>query len=73
MLKPLREEQADMRARWSDPSYQWANDSDLRRKFDAYRKPAVPNEVQQTGTNAAQPHGSGCSKAETQGTKEGEK
>jgi hypothetical protein len=33
MLKPLGEEQADMRARWSDPSYRWANDSELRRRY----------------------------------------
>jgi hypothetical protein len=38
LSKPLREEQADMRSRWSDPSYQWANDSDLRRKYNARRK-----------------------------------
>ena len=37
LSKPLGEEQADMRTRWSDPSYQWANDSNLRRKFDAIR------------------------------------
>ena len=35
MLKPLREEQADMKARWSDPAYRWANDSNLRRQFHA--------------------------------------
>lgn len=33
MLKPLREEQADMRLRWSDPSYRWANDSELRKRY----------------------------------------
>lgn len=31
--KPLREEQADMKSRWSDPSYRWANDSALRRRY----------------------------------------
>lgn len=33
MLKPLKEEQAAMKSRWSDPAYQWANDSALRRKI----------------------------------------
>jgi hypothetical protein len=33
LKKPLREEQADMKLRWSDPSYQWANDSNLRRRY----------------------------------------
>ena len=42
LSKPLREEQADMRSRWSDPAYQWANDSNLRRKLDARRHVAVP-------------------------------
>jgi hypothetical protein len=38
MLKPLREEQADMKARWSDPAYRWANDSNLRRKLCGTKK-----------------------------------
>jgi hypothetical protein len=54
MLKPLREEQADMRKRWSDPSYQWANDSALRRKFDRRHQPEVPSSVQSTGREVAQ-------------------
>jgi hypothetical protein len=53
MLKPLREEQADMRKRWSDPSYQWANDSALRRKFDRHQ-PKVPSSVQSTGREVEQ-------------------
>jgi hypothetical protein len=37
LSKPLGEEQADMQARWSDPAYRWANDSNLRRKLNAIR------------------------------------
>lgn len=33
LKKPLKEEQADMQARWSDPSYRWANDSALRNRY----------------------------------------
>ena len=33
MNKPLKQEQADMRARWSDPAYRWANDPELRKRF----------------------------------------
>ena len=69
LSKPLREEQADMRSRWSDPAYQWANDSNLRRKLDARRNVAVPNEVHQTGHNVEQPLRSGSTKAETKGDK----
>jgi hypothetical protein len=47
MLKPLREEQADMKARWSDPSYRWANDSNLRRQFHADTLQAPRHEVEQ--------------------------
>ena len=65
MLKPLKEEQADMRLRWADPSYQWANDSDLRRKYNARRQLAVPNEVHQSGHNVAQPHSSSSEETET--------
>ena len=68
LSKPLREEQADMRSRWSDPSYQWANDSDLRRKFDAYSKcVAVPNAVHQTGHNVDTALHSGSKETETKG------
>ncbi len=59
MLKPLREEQDDMKARWSDPAYRWANDSNLRRKFDAHRE----------STNVEQPHGSGSTETESKGAK----
>ena len=69
LSKPLREEQADMRSRWSDPSYQWANDSNLRRKLDARRHVAVPNAVHQTGHNVEQPLRSSGTKAETKGDK----
>lgn len=34
LFKPLKEEQADMRARWSDPAYRWANDRSLREKVE---------------------------------------
>ena len=54
MLKPLREEQADMKARWSDPAYQWANDSALRRKFDRRHQQEVPSSVQSTGREVEQ-------------------
>lgn len=34
MLKnPLKEEQAAMKTRWSDPAYRWGNDSALRRRY----------------------------------------
>jgi hypothetical protein len=49
MLKPLREEQADMKARWSDPAYRWANDSNLRRQFHAERQPTFHQGTQDTG------------------------
>lgn len=49
MLKPLREEQADMRSRWSDPAYRWANDSNLRRKFDGHKQ-TLSESVQSTGS-----------------------
>ena len=48
MQKPLREEQAEMRARWSDPAYRWANDSNLRRKFDGHQQ-ALHQSTQGTG------------------------
>jgi hypothetical protein len=34
MLKPLKDEQADMRLRWLDPAYRWQNDSALRKKLE---------------------------------------
>jgi hypothetical protein len=68
LSKPLREEQADMRSRWSDPSYQWANDSDLRRKYNARRKcVAVPNTVYETGHDMGQSHGSSGTETESKG------
>jgi len=33
MQKSLEEEQADMRSRWADPIYRWANDSELRKRY----------------------------------------
>ena len=70
LSKPLREEQADMKARWSDPSYRWANDSNLRRKFDAYRKvAAVPDTVHQTGHTVDTALHSGSTEAEVKGDK----
>lgn len=61
MLKTLREEQADMRARWSDPSYRWANDSDLRRskqgrprgESSTEYQPALPSSVPRTSGEVA--------------------
>ena len=46
MLKrPLREEQAAMRKRWSVPEYSWANDSSIRRKYDRRYKLPLPASV----------------------------
>ena len=71
LSKPLGEEQADMRTRWSDPSYQWANDSNLRRKFDARRKVvAVPDTVHQTGHIVDAALHSGSTETENKGDKE---
>jgi hypothetical protein len=64
MLKPLREEQVDMRARWSDPAYRWANDSELRRSKQgrprateheetAERQPTLPSSLPHSGGKAA--------------------
>lgn len=39
MIKPLREEQADMKARWSDPLYRWTHDSALRKRIEGTTKP----------------------------------
>jgi hypothetical protein len=70
LSKPLREEQADMRSRWSDPSYQWANDSDLRRKYNARRKcVAVPNAVHQAGHIVGTALHSGSKETEVKGDK----
>jgi hypothetical protein len=74
LSKPLREEQTDMQARWSDPAYRWANDSNLRRKFDATRSPRRTH----TGPEALPPSGhivdtalhSGSAKTESKGDKE---
>lgn len=63
MLKPLREEQADMRQRWSDPSYRWIHDSALRRKLDRNQS-TLPSSVPSTGCEAEQ----GTQK-ESEGTK----
>ena len=60
MLKPLREEQADMKARWSDPAYRWSNDSNLRRQFHADTLQAPRHEVEQ-------PHSGGSEEIETKG------
>jgi hypothetical protein len=68
MLKPLKDEQADMRLRWLDPAYRWQNDSNLRRKFDARRKcVAVPNAVHQTGHNVDTALHNGSTEAEAKG------
>jgi hypothetical protein len=67
LSKPLREEQADMRSRWSDPSYQWANDSDLRRKYNARRN--VPNAVHQAGHIVGTALHSGSKETEVKGDK----
>lgn len=53
--KPLKEEQADMKTRWSDPSYQWANDSNLRRKFDRHQQ-GIPQSVQGSGCEVKPEH-----------------
>ena len=44
MLKPLGEEQAAMRVRWSDPQYRWANDSALRKRVERTTKPKEEKE-----------------------------
>jgi hypothetical protein len=67
MLKPLREEQADMKARWSDPSYRWANDSNLRRQFHVGDKSQVPSSMQSAGLEVEQ-----GARAESATRKEGE-
>ena len=67
MLKPLREEQADMKARWSDPAYRWANDSNLRRQFHADRGQAVPGTVYKVGHNVEQPLRGGSAETEAKG------
>ena len=61
MLKTLGEEQADMRARWSDPSYRWQNDSELRRRYskefrETREEQAIPNSIHESRHNVAQPH-----------------
>ena len=65
--KPLAEEQADMRARWSDPSYRWANDSALRRMFHANWSEGATEQVHKSGHNVAQPHSSGSEEDEAKG------
>jgi hypothetical protein len=71
MLKPLKDEQADMLLRWLDPAYRWQNDSNLRRKFDARRKVvAVPNTVHQSGHIVDTALHSGSAKTESKGDKE---
>ena len=70
MLKPLKDEQADMRLRWLDPAYRWQNDSNLRRKFDARRKfVAVPNTVHQAGHIVDAALHSGSTEVEVKGDK----
>lgn len=65
MLKPLQEEQADMRVRWSDPAYRWANDSELRRR---YSKEFRHEDVLQTPRHEVdEPHSGGSEEAETEG------
>lgn len=59
MLKPLVEEQAEMRTRWSDPSYRWANDSELRKRYSReFRhdgdQQEVPSSVPSTSSEAKQ-------------------
>lgn len=71
MLKPLKDEQADMLLRWLDPAYRWQNDSNLRRKFDARRKVvAVPNAVHQAGHIVDATLHSGSAEAERERNKE---
>jgi hypothetical protein len=51
LKKPLREEQADMKLRWSDPAYQWANDPAIRRRYlkETHEKvPASRHDVETT-------------------------
>jgi hypothetical protein len=73
LSKPLREEQADMKIRWSDPSYQWANDSNLRRKLNAIRSARAaqtrPTTLSASGHIVEQPCGSGSTEAEVKGDK----
>lgn len=64
--KPLEEEQAEMRMRWSDPSYRWINDSNLRRQY-AGRKLAAPDEVYESGHDVAQSYSGGSTETETKG------
>jgi hypothetical protein len=59
LSKPLKEEQADMKARWSDPSYRWINDPEIRRRYakefrnDADRKD-IPNTLPNAGHKVKQ-------------------
>ena len=70
MLKPLKDEQADMRLRWLDPAYRWQNDSNLRRKFVARRNVvAVPNAVHQAGHIVGTALHSGSKETEVKGDK----
>ena len=73
LSKPLGEEQADMRTRWSDPSYQWANDSNLRRKLNAIRStrraPTEPEALPTSGHIVDTALHSGSTEAEVKGDK----
>ena len=69
--KPLEEEQADMRARWADPSYRWANDSEIRKRytkeFRENREQTAPNSVHEPRHNVEKPHSGGSEETEAQG------
>ena len=65
MLKPLGEEQAAMRSRWSDPQYRWVNDSALRKR---YAKEFRHEDTLQTPRHEVeQPLCSGSAEVETKG------
>ena len=63
MQKSLGEEQANMRSRWSDPQYRWANDSELRKRYakefrneneTTERQPTLPSSVPNTGSEVGE-------------------
>lgn len=57
MNKPLGEEQADMRTRWSDPAYRWANDSELRRRYSKeFREKYEENTERQSKVSESVPN-----------------
>jgi hypothetical protein len=69
-MKSLREEQADMKKRWSDPLYRWTNDAELRRRYakifrdtDAVHKPNTSPSEHNTGEQTKE-----GARAESEGT-----